>query len=143
MGGILRRDEPGGRRVQTVVVDSDEIQTGILVDAAGAAWSSSNPFPVSAGTTLASSVTESGANVTTVSQVLVAVNAARRGGYVQNVSDATIFYSYTGACTVNDFKLFPNQALPFQFGYAGPIYTGALSFIHGGSGNKAIKIVQA
>lgn len=110
-----------------------DIQAVTLVNSAG------SPIPMGSSV---SSVNESSVNVTTSSQVLVAANADRIGGYIQNVSDTTINYSYTGTAATTGLKLFPNQSLPFQFGYNGAVYTGAMSFIHGGTGSKALMIVE-
>lgn len=88
-----------------------------------------------------SSVTEATGGVTTSNAEILASSASRKGGYIENVSDTTVWLSLGGTATTAapTSKLTPNGTFGLTIG--GVVYTGAVNAIHGGSGTKNVTIV--
>lgn len=85
--------------------------------------------------------TEAWATVTTSSSVVLAANTSRIDGWIKNISDQTIFVSFSGTATTSKpTKLEPEETLPFLGKRA--IYRGAISAIHAGTGSKTVEIIE-
>lgn len=86
----------------------------------------------------ASITTETLKTVTTSSSVVISANTARLGAWVRNISDTDIYVSHSGTATTAKPSLVkPDQSLKIISGY-----TGDVSAIHGGSGNKSLEVVE-
>lgn len=106
--------------------------------------STANGFPVQIvkGLSVSSISAETNFDVTTSSQVVLASNASRKGGWVRNISDTIMYVSFSGTAATNKpTKLEPGESLSFK-GFDDVVYTGAVSAIHAGSGNKVLEIVE-
>lgn len=95
-------------------------------------------IPVIAGTI--TTTTESNVNVTTASAQVLAANASRKGGYLQNISDTDMYISWGGTASNTRTLLTPGSSLPLQI--TGLVYTGLVRAIHYGTGNKVLTIVE-
>jgi hypothetical protein len=95
-------------------------------------------IPFIAGTAV--TVTESTGSVTTSSSQVLAANANRKGGYIQNISDTDIYLSWGGTATTSKTLLTPGSSLPLLI--TGLVYTGLVRAIHAGSGTKTLAIVE-
>lgn len=114
---------------------------------------SGNPLPVttpasSPSTVIqekVSSVTESVVGVTTGDAEILASNVSRKGGYILNLSDEVVWVSFGNAAAVNTTIPIKKSYgwLDFMCGRFGPVYTGAVNGIHGGSGTKNVFILEA
>lgn len=88
-----------------------------------------------------SSVTSSKPNVTTSSTTILAANANRKGGWIKNKSDVSIWVSFGGvAVNTAPSELEPGDVLKFSDDRW--IYTGDVNAIHYGVGNKAVELVE-
>ena len=88
-----------------------------------------------------SSVTEATGGVTTSDAQILASDSTRRGGYINNSSDTSVWISLGGtATTAAPSTLIPPRA-SMNLEIGGIVYTGAVNAIHGGSGTKNVAIV--
>ena len=87
--------------------------------------------------------THTAVNVITSSGAVLAANANRKYALLVNDSDTTIYIKLNAAAVVNQgIRLNANGGSYEMSTLFGNLYTGAIYGIHGGSGNKAILIVQ-
>lgn len=92
--------------------------------------------------TATADTTQAAVNVTTSSTTIVSAKTDRRWLYLVNDSDTTIYLSFGGTATLNQgIRLNANGGtLTIN---ASNLYTGAITGIHGGTGNKAVTYIQS
>ncbi len=83
-------------------------------------------------------------NVTTTAAVVIPANVSRTGVLIQNVSDTDIYLKMDGSETAltaaNGFKVSAGQS--FGFTTTPPVGYESVWAIHGGSGNKEIRLQE-
>lgn len=86
-------------------------------------------------------VTQSVVGVTTTTATVVAANGERKGGFIVNVSDTTVWISFSGDAVEDEcIPVFPNSSLALDInGY--PV-KGAIAALHGGTGTKNIVVEE-
>ena len=138
--GIFRATVAGLSQVRARVSawTSGTITVAGFVTGAGGGQGT-QPVSVAAYTT----PTHTAVNVTTSSGAVLAANANRKYALLINDSDTTIYMKLGAAAVVNQgIRLNANGGSYEMSTLFGNLYTGAIYGIHGGSGNKAILIVE-